>query len=223
MFRIKICGITSIADATAAIEVGADALGFNFYESSRRYIAPEMASEIIKQLPGEVTAVGLFVNSPADSIHQICKQVGLATVQLHGDERPDFLGKLDSSLSIVRAIRVSDDAIEIVKKDREQCLEQSGIAPTAVLLDAAAPGQYGGTGKSLTWEDLIGWDSQFSCTPLILAGGLNPENVAEAIQIVQPHGVDVASGVEVSPGVKDRSQVRLFVERAQQAFAEIGH
>jgi len=220
MFRIKICGITSVEDACAAIHAGADAIGLNFYEKSPRCVEPEMANKIASGIPLSAIPVGLFVNHSAEGIRAICKQVGLHVIQLHGDEPPEFLGQLNRNYDIIRARRVSEKGLEEIKEDLQACSDLSGFCPDTILLDAESPGEYGGTGKTISWTGLSDHHDQLG-VPLILAGGLTPENVAEAIHTVRPHGVDVASGVESSPGVKDRAKMQAFVEAAQTALAEI--
>jgi phosphoribosylanthranilate isomerase len=221
VFRIKICGITKPEDALAAVEAGADAIGLNFYKKSARYIDPTKAKEIAQAISKTATPIGLFVNSTADEIKQICDIVGLHVIQLHGDEPPEFLGLINKDHDIIRARRVSGSVLDKVEKDLQACSDLSDFTPDAVLLDAESPGQYGGTGESLVWEKLVDWPERLGGTPMILAGGLTPENVAEAIRTVRPHGVDVASGVESSPGVKDREKMQKFTEQAKAAFAEL--
>jgi len=153
MFRIKICGITSVEDALAAVEAGADAIGLNFYEKSPRLVSPEMASEIAAEISSVVTPVGLFVNHSAETIKSICDEVGLHVVQLHGDEPPGFLGQLDRDYDrdydIVRARRVTEKGLTEISEDLQACSDLSGFYPNAVLLDAESPGHYGGTGKTM--------------------------------------------------------------------------
>lgn len=218
MFRIKICGITSIEDAHIAIDAGADAIGLNFYEQSPRYVDPQIAPVIASIA---ATPVGLFVNSTAADIRRICNTVDLHVVQLHGDEPPDFLGELNRDYDIIRARRASENAREKIDDDLQACSDLSGSCPDAVLVDAEALGHYGGTGKTVSWDELADHQEWLKGVPLILAGGLTPENVGEAIRTVRPYGVDVASGVESAPGVKDAIKVRTFVENAKAAFAAI--
>ncbi len=220
MFRIKVCGITTVEDAFAAVDAGADAIGLNFYEKSSRYVKPELASAIAAEISPHATPVGLFVNHPAEKIKRICSQVGLEVVQLHGDEPPEFLGQLGRGYKVVRARRVSEKGLEEVSKDLQACFDLSGFFPKAVLLDAETPGHYGGTGKTISWAELAGHSARLE-VPLILAGGLTPENVAEAIRTVRPSGVDVASGVESSPAVKDKEKMRQFVAAAKAAFSKV--
>lgn len=220
MFRIKICGIKTIADAQAAVDAGADAIGLNFYEKSPRYVSTEAAADIAGAMPSGVTLVGVFVNSPAEQMNRVASNAGLHAIQLHGDEPPTLLGELDSSRRIVRARRWSERGLQDIAEDLQACLKLGSRRADAVLLDAAVAGQFGGTGSRLPWAEVRDHSQWLGETPLILAGGLNPENVAEAIRTVRPYGVDVASGVESSPGVKDPGKVRAFVEAAHAGFAE---
>lgn len=195
--RIKICGITRLEDAQAAVALEVDALGFVFYDRSPRYIKPEQAAEIIKQLPDSVSAVGLFVNPAQQQIDDVLDVCMLDIIQLHGDETPDFCRA--QSLPVMKAVAVSsvDD------------LKRATSFDCAVLLDAKAPeGVFGGTGKSFDWSILEGFSHNF---PLILAGGLNAENVTEALAVRQWFAVDVSSGVETYPGLKDAGEMQAFV------------
>jgi phosphoribosylanthranilate isomerase len=220
VFRIKICGITTLADAQAAVAAGADALGLNFYEPSPRYVAPTLAAEIAQALPGQVTVVGVFVNASADQINSLCDSVGLDAIQLHGDEPPELLREINRNCALIRVRRYGAGGLAKVADDLEACVQRGGRRPDAMLLDADRAGQYGGTGHALPWAELRGHELSLSDTPFVLAGGLTPENVAEAIRTVQPTAVDTASGVEISPGVKDPAKMLSFIAAAQAAFAE---
>ncbi len=201
--RVKICGITSLADAKGAIAAGADALGFVFYPGSPRYVAPKLVAEIVAALPPFVTTVGLFVNESAIKIHQIMVQTGLNLVQLHGDETPEqcFLG----SFPVIKAVRV---------RDGKSLNHLADYPVMALLLDAWSDEGYGGTGKQFDWQLVKQLQSR---KPIVLAGGLKPDNVATAIDLVQPYAVDVSSGVETSPGCKDLSLVARFIEQVRNA------
>lgn len=216
MFRIKICGITSVADALLAAEAGADAIGLNFYERSPRYVTAERAKEICAALPAGLAKVGVFVNSLPKGIVAAAERAGLNAVQLHGDEGPDFLAAL-GSLPAIKAFRCRESTLNSVRAFLNLCPASS--LPIAVLLDAHVPGDYGGTGQVLDWQRLRAQRPQLLGLPLILAGGLTPENVAEAIRVAQPEAVDTASGVESSPGVKDAGKLRAFIASARSAFA----
>lgn len=203
MTRVKICGITSPEDALIAVEAGADALGFVFYQESPRHIFPEEAARIISLLPPFVQAVGLFVNETPETVNQISRLCRLGLVQLHGDETPDYCRKIEQR--IMKAFRVCTLT----------CLDPiASYHPAACLLDAYSPSFYGGTGTSFNWE--IAQEARQRGHRIVLAGGLTPDNVAEAIRQVQPYGVDVSSGVESAPGKKDPDKVRRFVRTAKE-------
>lgn len=219
-FKIKICGITSPGDAEAAVEAGADALGLNFYESSRRYVEPRVARNIEQMVGNSATLVGLFVNHPAEFVNDCIAGLSLRWVQLHGDEPPEYLLEVDSKVSIMRAYRAS--AWQQVLDDLAACFT-AGRVPDAVLLDADVVGSYGGTGHTADWQRLAERrpEPEATAPPVILAGGLTPENVAEAIALVHPDGVDVASGVEKAAGQKDPARMQSFVEAAKSAFTAL--
>ena len=203
MVKIKICGITNIDDALHAADRGADALGFVFFEKSPRCISPEQAEEIIAELPPFVTAVGLFVNEAPERIDEIAGYCGLDVLQLHGDESPQECG--GHSRRVIKALRV---------KDADSLASLGEYSVAAILLDAWVAGSYGGTGRRFDWELAArAADSH----RIILAGGLSPRNVAEAVRAVQPYGVDVSSGVEADPGRKDPAKVAAFIRRAKMA------
>ena len=218
VFRVKICGITTVEDALLAAAAGADAIGLNFYERSPRYVTTERAKEICDALPAGVAKVGVFVNSLAKGVLATSQRVGLDAIQLHGDEGPEILSAL-GDLPIIRAFRCKEATLDGVQAFLRLC---GGSVPSAVLLDAHAPGHYGGTGQVLDWEAIHRQRNKLAGLPLILAGGLTPENVADAIRIAQPDAVDTASGVESAPGKKDPAKVRAFVAAAKQAFATLG-
>lgn len=202
MTRVKICGITNIEDALKAQFLGADELGFNFYENSPRYIAPDMAAEIIAGLSSEIAKVGVFVNASAESILEIVAIAGLDSIQIHGDEEPGFVRHLRSLTDklIIKAMRAKQDleVDDAVKFDAN-----------AILIDSYFAGEYGGSGRTFDWE--IAGAIAGLVEQVYLAGGLTPENVSEAIQTVNPYAVDVASGVESSPGKKDPARVEEFI------------
>jgi len=211
--RVKICGITRTDDALAAVEAGADAIGLIFAESPRR-VTVEQATEIVRVLPPWVAAVGVFVNASAAAIAETVRHVGLTAVQLHGDEPPETVAALSGQVKVVKSFRIggaSDmaDAAAYLTRCR----------PNACLVDSRVEGVYGGTGLLAPW-DLVA-EARETVRPLILSGGLNPENVAEAIRVVRPFGVDTASGVESEPGRKDAQRVRRFVRAAMEASATL--
>jgi len=208
MVRVKICGITSARDARAAIEFGAAALGFNFYEKSPRAIAPADAWKIRRTLPKMIQAVGVFVDWKPAAVLALAQALELSAAQLHGDESPRHAGYCARRISVIKAFRVGPD-FSLMELRKFRSVSQ-------FLLDAARAGQYGGTGHTTNW----GLARKAALKrPIILAGGLRPENVAEAILAVRPYAVDVASGVESKPGKKDHGKMREFfgeVERANQ-------
>ncbi|MBI2956382.1 MAG: phosphoribosylanthranilate isomerase [Acidobacteria bacterium] len=205
MVRVKVCGITNLEDALVAAASGADALGFNFWPGSPRYIVPVRAVEIIAQLPPFVAAVGVFVNEERPKLERLARQTGIAAVQLHGDESPDEVAALAASgLVVLKAVRVGRGFLP------QQLRAYRGVA--AFLLDADVKGQRGGTGQTFDWRRAR---AAGRYGRLVLSGGLTPENVAEAIAAVQPYGVDVCTGVEHKPGLKDHTRLRAFLERAK--------
>lgn len=234
MFRIKICGLTSPQDALTAFEAGADGIGLNFYEQSKRHVDIQTARTITDELyktagvPGRslVYAVGVFVNHTAAQVTQIYHEARLAVAQLHGDEPPEFLAAI-GGLPTIRVRRLDDRGVSRLVEDLRACHAVMKNVPSNVksscdlLIDAAAPGQYGGSGETVSWSALAGDRSWLGKSHLILAGGLTPDNVAEAIRTVRPHAVDVASGVESVPGKKDAGKMRDFVAAAREAFAAL--
>jgi phosphoribosylanthranilate isomerase len=208
--RVKICGVRSLEEARVAVEAGADALGFNFWPRSPRYVAPESAREVIAAMTPLVACVGVFVNEEAERIRELVSHLGLSAVQLHGDELPEFCEKLDS-LKLIKAFKVGPE-FDLGSIRR--------YAVNAILLDTGVKGSYGGTGKRFDWRVAI---EAKRYGPMILAGGLNEGNVAEAIERVQPMAIDVCSGVEAEPGRKDLDKLRSFmaaVARANDSIAE---
>jgi len=201
MVKVKICGITNEDDALQAVDAGADALGFVFYNLSPRCLTFEAAERIIRKLPPFVATVGVFVNNPATFIAGAVERCGIGIVQLHGDETPGFCSGLRHK--VVKAFRVRD----ITSLDAIQTYPVSGY-----LLDAYVPGTYGGTGLTFNWETAR-IAKQYG--PVILAGGLNPSNVQRAVEAVDPYGIDVSSGVESAPGKKDHAKVRELIRRAK--------
>lgn len=212
MVRVKICGITNYGDARAAAVCGAHRLGFNFYPASVRFISPDAAREIVCKVKREfpqVQCVGVFVNESVKRVREIVVQVSLDAAQLHGDESPAVCRELQP-LKIIKALRVTDDF-------NPQSAARFGDAD--VLLDAFCPSTFGGTGELCDWEKARQVRAHVST--LWLAGGLNADNVAEAIRYVQPGVVDVCSGVESAPGKKDESLMRRFVRQTELATNEL--
>jgi phosphoribosylanthranilate isomerase len=205
MVRVKICGITNAADALAAIDAGANLLGFNFYVKSPRRIAEDEAAKIRPRLPKEVDAVGIFVNTPTADVAAMCKSLRLDAAQLHGDETAETVAELAGSVPVVKAFRVDFDFDLKTLKDYSRAF--------AFLFDAVVSGQYGGTGHSTDWDAARQAAVKHR---IILAGGLKVENVAAAVRIVRPYGIDVASGVESKPGKKDHGRLREFIQEVRR-------
>ncbi|MEO8257356.1 MAG: phosphoribosylanthranilate isomerase [Acidobacteriota bacterium] len=198
---IKICGITRLEDARFAVACGATALGFVFWPDSPRAIDPARARAIAASLPPFVTPVGVFVNQPADEVTRVAADVGLGVVQLHGDESLEFAASLNRP--VLKAMTL-DGAIE------------SWPGETMILLDAHDPVRRGGTGRTIDWTRAAAMAAR---RPIVLAGGLNPDNVAEAIDRVRPFGIDVSSGVESAPGIKDHGRLTRLFESIGEAAA----
>ena len=197
--RVKICGICDLETALGAAEAGADALGFVF-APSRRMLSPDKARDIIKRLPPFISRVGVFVNLPAAEVEQIAGYTGLDTVQLHGDESPEYCKSI-TRYKVIKSFSVSSEQ----DLERVEAYEVDGY-----LLDTPAQGLRGGTGMAFDWRLAAG----FSAGPLVLAGGLYPENVRQAIDLVRPYAVDVSSGVETE-GQKDINKIKDFVRRVK--------
>lgn len=222
MFRIKICGVKNLSDAQAVVAAGADAIGLNFYSRSSRFVQHEIAHQLAVGIPSSVAKVGVFVNATNETIRDCVAQVPLDYVQLHGDELPTRLVEL-ANLKLIKAFRVGPEGIQPVLDYLSEC-EKRGRLPDAILLDALSREAYGGTGQSIDWNIVHEVQTVWPSLPIILAGGLNPSNVAEAIQAAQPVAVDTASGVESSPGIKDHAKIVAFVTAAQYSFALLpGH
>jgi len=205
MVRVKICGITNAADALAAVEAGANLLGFNFYEKSARFLTQGAAAKIRKHLPKNVEAVGIFVDKPAADVAALCRSLKLDAAQLHGDEPPEVVAELSHTIPVIKAFRVEPD-FPLKTLDEYQSV-------FAFLFDAAHTGQYGGTGRTSDWDVARRAAKDHR---IILAGGLKVENVAAAVRIVRPYGVDVASGVESKPGKKDHGRLREFIQEVRR-------
>lgn len=202
MLRVKICGITNVNDALHAVDAGADALGFIFYPESPRYVTPDTVRNIIERLPPFTTSVGVFVNADRDGIQRVIKECGLSLVQLHGDESSDDC--LALGRPVIKAIRL---------RSRYDVARMSEYAVRGFVLDAFVDGIWGGTGETIDWG--LAREATIEGA-VILAGGLTLENVERAVREVQPYGVDVSSGVEISPGKKDSEKVRRFILAARK-------
>ncbi|MDB6067285.1 MAG: Phosphoribosylanthranilate isomerase [Pedosphaera sp.] len=201
---VKICGITNPADALAAAEAGADALGLMFYEPSPRNVSIQTAAEIVQSLPPFVIKVGVFVNAPEEVVLRAIGECGLNILQFHGEESPEYCQLFP--VMTVKAFRM---------KDAESLKALPDYKTDAWLLDAYVADKPGGTGAKFNWELAV--EAQKLGRPIFLAGGLTPENVADAVRQVRPYAVDVSSGVEASPGRKDHEKVRAFVRAAKGA------
>ncbi|MDD5205984.1 MAG: phosphoribosylanthranilate isomerase [Desulfobacterales bacterium] len=204
MTDAKICGITNLDDALAACHFGADALGFIFFKDSPRYVSPEEAGDIIVKLPAGVAKVGVFVNEAPDVVKSIYKSCGLDMIQIHGNESAEYCRGFPSHL-LIRALN---------PRASKSFLELDGQTPHAFLVDSGDPVKYGGTGNLSDWEFAKDLARRY---PVILAGGLNPENVGRAIRTVSPAAVDVGSGVERKPGKKDYRKIKTFIEEVRTA------
>ncbi|MCA9115142.1 MAG: phosphoribosylanthranilate isomerase [Planctomycetaceae bacterium] len=217
---IKICGIRDAATAQMVAGLMPDAMGLNFYAGTVRVVSPSTAADFSHHIPAEITPVGLFVNHSVAEIVEITQQVPLRLLQLHGDESPEFLAQLQArvSLPVVRAWRAGEEGLGPLAEYLAECRERQ-VTLAAVLIDARVSGQYGGSGHTAPWELLREEYHTTEWPRLVLAGGLTPDNVAEAIETVRPWGVDVSSGVEREPGVKDPNLTRRFIELARQAAA----
>jgi len=202
MTKVKICGITNLEDALLSAKFGADALGFNFYEKSPRYISPEKARKIIEQLPEQVLKVGVFVNESLDKIIEIAETAKLDAIQLHGEETPEFVReiKAKTNLEIIKAFRVSPEfkAEDVLKYEVD-----------AVLLDAYSPKEHGGTGETFDWE--VAKNVQKIFPKMYLAGGLTAANAKEAVKKIEPFAIDACSLLEREKGFKDLQKVEEFI------------
>jgi phosphoribosylanthranilate isomerase len=213
--RVKICGVTSPADVAACVAAGADAVGINFHPASPRYVDPRQSQLLLRSIPPLMAGVGVFVGLPFRQITAMAYQLGLRTIQFHGDNRE---ASDPFPFSLIAAVRVRDrNSLREIDSYLETC-RACGHLPAAVLVDAFVEGKEGGTGQSAPWNLIAGYKPG---VPIILAGGLTPENVAEAIRVVRPDGVDVATGVEELPGRKDPDKVRRFVANAREAAAKL--
>jgi phosphoribosylanthranilate isomerase len=213
--RIKICGVTTPDDVALCAAAGVDAVGINFHPGSPRYVDPKASQPLLQSIPPLMAGVGVFVGLPMRQVTAMAYQLGLRGIQYHGENRD--IGD-QFPFSVIAAFRVRDrQSLAEIHAYLEMC-RTLGRLPGAILVDAHVDGLHGGTGQTAPWDLLADYKPG---VPLILAGGLTPENVAEAIRIVRPDGVDVASGVEESPGRKDADKVRRFVANAREAAARI--
>lgn len=207
--NVKICGLTHADQALAIAQMGADALGLNFWDKSKRYIAPAIAAAWVPALRPLATLVAVLVNPSTSLLDEVIDLNVVDVLQLHGDESPDEIARIMAlGLPVIKALQVRDHASLATIGD---------YACETILLDAYNPGLYGGEGKAFPWELAIEAQQRFPEKKFILAGGLTPDNVAQAAAQVHPAGVDVASGVESSPGIKDLEMVRRFIDGAKLA------
>jgi phosphoribosylanthranilate isomerase len=200
--KVKICGITNVEDGLTAAEAGADALGFIFCERSPRYLPFEKAAVLIRSLPTEVVKVGVFVDANEETVFRAIRECGLNLLQFHGAESPEYC--VQFGLMSMKAFQV---------RDAESLSHLSDFKTDAWLLDSYSPDKLGGTGERFNWD--LALEARKLGRPIFLAGGLTPENVAEAVKHVQPYAVDVSSGVEISLGRKDHAKIRAFIQRAK--------
>ncbi len=200
--KVKICGITNRDDAHTAVELGADALGFVFYDKSPRAVEPHVAKRIIASLPPFILPVGVFVNQPEETVRRIVDTCGLALAQIHGDESAAYCEALERP--VLRAIRLKDRSSFLALAEYKGRMGVRGF-----VVDAFSHEAYGGTGQTVDWTLAA---EAAKAAPILLAGGLTPENVQDAIGQVNPYGVDVSSGVEASPGKKDPEKMREFIQ-----------
>lgn len=207
--RIKICGITRMEDAHAAASAGVDALGFMFFKESKRYISPQSAAPIVRSLPPLVEPVAVFVNESAEEIRRICAECHIRTIQLHGEESPEFCQSL-STFRVIKAFRI---------RERHDLAGLPEFRTAAWLLDSFSAAQRGGTGEKFDWE--LASSAMVHQVPVFLAGGLNAGNISAAIRQVRPYAVDLSSGVEVSPGIKDHAKIRELATAAREADGSI--
>jgi phosphoribosylanthranilate isomerase len=206
MVKVKICGITEVYDALSAVTYGADAIGFILYCKSKRYVDPKTVRFISKKLPPFITKVGVFVNEDRNAVLEILSYCGLDFAQLHGDESPDdcrYIGRE----RVIKAFRIKEE-------DDVKAIENYVDCVSAVLLDTYSESEYGGTGRTFNWDIAKKVIDRFE-VPVILSGGLTPENIKEAVKSVLPFAVDVSSGVEEKPGKKDLSKVKDFIRFAK--------
>lgn len=205
MIKVKICGITNLDDALTVVDAGGDALGFVFYKNSPRYIGPQKAQSLIRNLPKKIRKVGVFVNAKEKEIRQIVKICRLDMLQFHGNESPEFCQKFHD-YKVVKAFRT---------KDRVNLKDILKYRTFAYLFDSFAKSKFGGTGKNFNWGLLSNIENLKR--PIFLSGGLNDKNVKAAIQILHPDWVDVSSSVEIKPGKKNRKKVQEFIEAVRKA------
>lgn len=204
--RVKFCGLTREEDVDCAVKAGVHALGFMLYDKSKRYVSVERAGELARRVPPFVSRVGVMVNPSLEEVQSAVQVGGMDCIQLHGDESPDFIAKIE--VPVIKAFRIRDrESLKILS-------DFSGAR--AWLLDSYAPGELGGTGHSFNWGLLS--ELSGSTVPVILAGGLSPDNIFDAVRTVQPYGVDVSSGIESAPGIKCHSRINEFMAEVHRCI-----
>ncbi len=218
---IKICGVKAVATAVAIAKLRPAAIGLNFHPPSVRFVTDDVARDIVAAVGTTVEVVGVFVNEPLETILRRVASFPLTSVQLHGDEPVEFVAALQKAAPRVRLYRAFRYGVAGMMPIAEElaALTSAGVDLAGLLIDAAAPGQYGGTGQTVDWDRLRVELQGRTLPPLILAGGLRPENVGRAYEMVAPWGVDVAGGVEAEPGVKDLNRVAAFITAARGLIA----
>ena len=215
MLWIKICATTNLDDARAALDAGANALGFVFAPSSRR-VTPETAAAIIKELPPSAEKIGVVVNESPESLQRLAEATGLTGLQLHGDEPPEQLAEYRRALGLRKIIKTLQAYEVLADPARLDAYLEQGDYFDAILLDSGSPGARGGTGLTFNWSAVLPFVEHIKeRKSLIIAGGLNPRNVVDAIRLFDPCGVDVVSGVELSTGKKDPAKIRAFIAAAR--------
>lgn len=210
--RIKMCGLTRVKDIEAGLSHGLDALGFIFYEKSPRNVLPDFVKDIVAKIPPFVDCVGVFVDREREEVEEIIEYCGLSHAQLHGKEDPKYCARVErfaSPCHVLKAFRVGDESKSSDFSPYDEVVH-------GYLLDTYMKGNAGGTGETFDWKIIEQLNLQ---RPMILAGGLSPDNVIEAIETVTPFGVDVNSGIEIAPGIKDHSKISEFVRKVRQADA----
>ena len=222
--KIKFCGLTRSEDVRAAIECGANAIGLNFFRASPRYVSPESARELSLAADRLALRVGVFVNAAPTEVAAVLAICPLDCIQLHGDESPDWIDQASVISSLKSILFIKAVAWRDKEEDRAKVLawtQREHARLLGLLIDAYDPVQRGGTGKTARWDLLFPRPKELRNTKILLAGGLTPENISQAIYTAKPDGVDVASGIEAAPGIKDHSKMRTIAEVARQKISEI--
>lgn len=207
---LKICGVTLAEDAARLVELGVPAFGINFWPQSKRYLAPDLAKPILEESAGKISRVGVFVNADSAQPRDLLEQGLIDIAQFHGDETPDYCAPFaDAGLPFIKAIGV---------KNRESLDNITDYRANAILLDTPAPGVYGGTGETFDWTHAKSFIQEHPDIPVLLAGGITPDNATDAVTQVSPAALDVASGAEISPGIKDFDKVRALLSRLDTEY-----